>query len=127
MSEFQFAKRQRVTVPAVKAGAPNVQGIVALGVCKMGEEPSYVVQFLDANKVDEAGCYKLAAVTVTQSELMVAQPPKMMPIAAAESDAKLAYSNGRHDVIAEIEAAREARRRKRKPAGKTKPKSKRNR
>ena len=127
MSEFLFQKSQRVTLPAKIAGTEGVQGVVTGYSVDIGREPSYTVQWPTTEYVHDNGAIRTISAFVNESDLLAAQPPKMVTEEAALALAKKSLDDGRAAAFAEIEAEREARRRKRKPAGKTKPKSKRNR
>lgn len=84
MSEFQFSKTHRVIVPADCAGAEGVQGVVTVNVARLGREPYYEVQWLASDTVDEKGNLVMLCTDVSESDLIKAQPPKMIAVTEAE-------------------------------------------
>lgn len=110
MSIFQFAKSQRVTVPAAMAGAENVQGIVAEGHAELGAEPRYILQWPNADKLGDSGIFVMVVGEVAQGELAKAQPPKMVTEAEANELAKVyhdkGFDNGRLSGLAEAQRVR---------------------
>lgn len=95
MSIFQFAKSQRVTVPAAMAGAENVQGLVAEGHAELGSEPRYILQWPNAEKLGDNGLFTMVVGEVSQGELAKAQPPKMITVDEASKHSRQAHENGR--------------------------------
>lgn len=130
MSECIFKKGERVIVPANIAGAEGVQAVIIEVSTAIGREPYYGLEWPSNDTVRESDrtlkpCYG----STLESGLVAAQPPKMITKADADDLVQKAYRAGADDLRAELEMERvhRAAARKRKPAGKAKPKSKRNR
>ena len=83
MSEFQYVKTQRVIVPADRAGAEGVQGVITVNVARLGSEPHYEVQWPSCDTVGESGDLKMLCTDVSESELIKAQPPAMVSLSQA--------------------------------------------
>ena len=122
MSEFLFSRSQRVTVPINVAYAENVPGVVATTTGFIGREPAYGLQWQATHAVDENGNLETRTAIVSESELIKAQPPKMVPLADVEKARAEAYRQGGDDLreeLAQEGKSRAAKRSKRKPARKS--------
>jgi len=118
MSVFQFAKSQRVTIPAAMAGAENVQGLVAEGHAELGAEPRYILQWPNAEKMGDGGLFTMVVGEVGQGALIAAQPPAMVTEDEARRRSEHCFEDGHMMAMHEVAKQREDRLAKRKAARK---------
>lgn len=109
MSEFQFQKSQRITIPAQVAGAEGVQGVVFSNTAFLGREPEYTVKWPSNDTVDQHGNFVSHEAVIAESVLLAGQPPKMVTAAEAQKMAGEAYDRGTLDVRNEAEIERQHR------------------
>ena len=74
MSEFRFEISQRVILPKDFVGAEGVQGIVYSRTAQIGREPFYFCKWPLSDKVDQFGDFTYGGASLSESELIVAQP-----------------------------------------------------
>jgi hypothetical protein len=114
MSEFQFQKSQRVTVPADIAGAEGVQAVIVANSARLGYEPSYTLQFPSSDTIGEAGALMPIERVVGESALINAQPKSSITKEDADKLVADAYRCGADELRAEIDLERIHRAAKRK-------------
>lgn len=126
MSSFYFKNLQRVILPAsVPYGVGGVQGIIIAGSAELDGMPRYDVQFVNHLKRAANGHMESRIVSVSEADLVAAQPPAMVTEEEATRRCKVCFDDGHMSAMETIRREREARARKRKKPAKAKSKSKR--
>lgn len=102
MSEFAFARADRVTVPVELAGSKGVQGVISASTGFVGREPEYLLQWLVSEIADAHGRLEVSKGSVAESALLRAQPAPTIDLAKAQATWKKIKQKAAERARAEI-------------------------